>query len=396
MQAWLLPHQQALERQALKLLLFELQTVLFELAILRILAAGGSAAAGLTVYLAPTKALCHERFRDWSARFKKYGVSCVEATSDCEQLLEIPTSCILVTTPEKFDATTRSQGFAEKTSPRLRLIMIDEIHTIGEARGAVLEAVISRCKFFAMQRSMPMRVMALSATVSNLDNLKGWLCTSGQTAVAIKFEDTERPVPLHRQVLGFPSHGMNPFQFENSLTIHIPKIIEKHAEHKPCLVFCSTRKSAESTAAALAKLLPRVSTPRQDSFADPRLCDLVSQGIAFHNAGLPFEDRRTIEFLFSTGKLRVLCATSTLAVGINLPAHLVVIKGTQQYTQNGYAEYHATDIEQMVGRAGRPQFDSFGVAFILTTEAQRAKYQVQGRGEQMLESRYSKNKIFSI
>lgn len=68
---------------------------------------------------------------------------------------------------------------------------------------------------------------------------------------------------------------------------------------------------------------------------------------------------------------QVLCTTSTLAMGINLPAHLVVLKGTRRWTSNpgeaaGYKEYDRSECLQMVGRAGRPQFDTEGVAVIMT------------------------------
>ena len=66
------------------------------------------------------------------------------------------------------------------------------------------------------------------------------------------------------------------------------------------------------------------------------------------------------------GNIRILCCTSTLAVGINLPARLVIIKSTLMYNGRGYCEYSEVDVLQMIGRAGRPQFDDQGVAVILT------------------------------
>jgi ATP-dependent DNA helicase HFM1/MER3 len=114
---------------------------------------------------------------------------------------------------------------------------------------------------------------------------------------------------------------------------------------------------------------------------------LTSRGVAFHNAGIPFEDRRAVEYMFINGKIKVLCATSTLAVGVNLPAHLVIIKGTKQYTNRGYEEYDVMDIQQMIGRAGRPQFDKFGVAVILTTQEKKDYYQ-DTSASAIIESKY--------
>ena len=69
--------------------------------------------------------------------------------------------------------------------------------------------------------------------------------------------------------------------------------------------------------------------------------------------------------------MKVLCTTSTLAMGVNLPAHLVVLKGTRRWTAEsgetaGYQEYDRSTCLQMIGRAGRPQFDTEGVAVIMT------------------------------
>jgi ATP-dependent DNA helicase HFM1/MER3 len=271
---------------------------------------------------------------------------------------------------------SRAKGLAGSIIRKIDILCIDEIHTVGEERGAVLEAIISRFKLMAIAdgRRGP-RIVAVSATIKNVDDIADWLCDSNGPAQIHNFGDSLRTVPLHRHVFGYPMNGMNAYQFENSLSTRISWLIEKYSNGLPCLVFCSTRKSAESTANYLA----RTFEPRKDSnsavFTEKKLDALVAKGIAFHNAGLLFEDRRTIEFMFTSGKLRVLCATSTLAVGVNLPAHMVIIKGTKQYTGNGYEEYSQIDIQQMMGRAGRPRFDTFGVAVILTTAEMKYLYE---------------------
>jgi len=96
------------------------------------------------------------------------------------------------------------------------------------------------------------------------------------------------------------------------------------------------------------------------NFIDKKLSSLVHGGIGYHHAGLAYEDRRFVENLFSTEKIKVLCATSTLATGVNLPAHLVIIKSTMQYSPKGYQEYSEIGMLQMIGRAGRPQVTLMG------------------------------------
>jgi replicative superfamily II helicase len=79
--------------------------------------------------------------------------------------------------------------------------------------------------------------------------------------------------------------------------------------------------------------------------------------------GLPASDRSIVESLFYSQKIQVLIATSTVAWGVNFPAHLVIVKGTEFFDakQKKYVDYPITDVLQMIGRAGRPQFDDSGI-----------------------------------
>lgn len=99
-----------------------------------------------------------------------------------------------------------------------------------------------------------------------------------------------------------------------------------------------------------------------------------------------------MEQAYLMGSLQVICSTATLAVGVNLPAHLVVIKGTTTFTPKE-SEYSELDIQQMIGRAGRPQFDDSAVAVILTTSEKRQKYEMMVTGGKDLESRLHENLI---
>jgi len=84
----------------------------------------------------------------------------------------------------------------------------------------------------------------------------------------------------------------------------------------------------------------------------------MAQGIGYHHAGMAYDDRKIIEQLFKQEKVKILCTTSTLATGVNLPARLVIIKSTLQYIGGKikpYQEYSSMDVLQMIGRAGRLQ-----------------------------------------
>ena len=99
----------------------------------------------------------------------------------------------------------------------------------------------------------------------------------------------------------------------------------------------------------------------------------MALGVGFHHAGMDAQDRALIEDLFRSGRLPVLVSTTTLALGVNLPAHLVVVKGTMQVLQGSiYREYDEAQVLQMMGRAGRPQYDTSATAVIMTVESKRS------------------------
>ena len=109
---------------------------------------------------------------------------------------------------------------------------------------------------------------------------------------------------------------------------------------------------------------------------DSALRDTLVFGIGIHHAGLDTHDRDTVEALFVAGKIQVLVCTSTLAWGVNFPAHLVIVKGTEFFDGKlgKYVDFPVTDVLQMMGRAGRPQFDDTGVACIFVHEPKKTFY----------------------
>lgn len=93
-----------------------------------------------------------------------------------------------------------------------------------------------------------------------------------------------------------------------------------------------------------------------------------------------------VERGFLNGDVNVICCTSTLAVGVNLPCHFVIIKNTVTYTHEGMKEYSDLEIMQMLGRAGRPQFDNTAMAVIMTRQEKVKKYEQMVSGQEILES----------
>lgn len=113
----------------------------------------------------------------------------------------------------------------------------------------------------------------------------------------------------------------------------------------------------------------------------------------FHHAGIDGDDRVAIEKAYLEGNINVICCTSTLAVGVNLPCHMVIIKNTLTYEQNATKEYSDLEVMQMLGRAGRPQFDTSATAVIITTKNKAKRYEEMMSGQEVLESRFHLNLI---
>ncbi|NWV31030.1 HFM1 helicase, partial [Grantiella picta] len=383
------------------------KTVMFELAITRLLMEAPLPWLNIkVVYMAPIKALCSQRFEDWKEKFGPIGLTCKELTGDTlmDDLFEIHHADIIITTPEKWDSMTRR--WRDSSIVQLvRLFLIDEVHIIkDESRGATLEVVVSRMK--TVQSSLwrllenhdtlpPLRFVAVSATIPNTQDIAEWLSDSKNPAVCLKIDEDQRPVKLRKIVLGFPcSDNQTEFKFDLTLNYKIASIIQTYSEKKPALVFCATRKGVQQAASVLAKdakfLLSIEQKQRLQGFAnslkDSKLRDLLTCGVAYHHAGMEMSDRKVIEGAFTIGDLPVLFTTSTLAMGVNLPAHLVVIKSTMHYVGGVFQEYSETDILQMIGRAGRPQFDTTATAVIMTRCSTRERYIQMLNGADIIES----------
>ncbi|KFQ31339.1 putative ATP-dependent DNA helicase HFM1, partial [Merops nubicus] len=383
------------------------KTVMFELAITRLLMEAPLPWLNIkVVYMAPIKALCSQRFDDWKEKFGPIGLSCKELTGDTvmDDLFEIHHTHIIITTPEKWDSMTR-RWRDNSIIELVRLFLIDEVHVIkDESRGATLEVVVSRMK--TVQSSLcrlleshdtvpPLRFVAVSATIPNAEDIAEWLSDGKMPAVCLKIDEDQRPVKLRKIVLGFPcSDNQTEFKFDLTLNYKIASIIQTYSEQKPALVFCATRKGVQQAASVLAKdakfLLSIEQKQRLQRFAnslkDSKLRDLLMYGVAYHHAGMEISDRKIVEGAFTVGDLPVLFTTSTLAMGVNLPAHLVVIKSTMHYVGGVFQEYSETDILQMIGRAGRPQFDTTATAVIMTRWSTRERYIQMLNGADIIES----------
>ena len=338
------------------------------------------------VYIAPMKALVRERVQDWRKRLtRQMGLKLVELTGDnTPDTRTIRDADIIITTPEKWDGISRSwqtRGYVRQVS----LVIIDEIHLLGGDRGPILEIIVSRMNYIASQTESSVRLVGMSTACANAMDLGNWL---GVKEGLFNFRHSVRPVPLEIFIDGFPEQrGFCPLM--QSMNRPTFLAIKTHSPEKPAIVFVASRRQTRLTAKDLINLCGMEDNPRRfvrmteedlqlnlSRVKDEALREALSFGIGLHHAGLIEADRQLAEELFANNKIQVLIATSTLAWGVNLPAHLVVVKGTQYFDAKieGYKDMDLTDVLQMLGRAGRPQFDSSGIARIFTQDAKKAFY----------------------
>ncbi|APA11383.1 hypothetical protein SS1G_11638 [Sclerotinia sclerotiorum 1980 UF-70] len=377
------------------------KTALMELAICKLVESHGSGQFKI-VYQAPIKSLCSERMKDWTKKFSHLNLPVAELTGDTSnaEMSRVGSASIIITTPEKWDSITRKWTDYQKLLQLVKLFLIDEVHILKDARGATLEAVVSRMHSIGAN----VRFVALSATVPNSHDIATWLGRDSSSrqlpAHRETFGEEFRPVKLQKHVHGYESRA-NDFAFEKILDGKIPALIQKYSCKKPIMVFCFTRKSCEGTAAILAEYWTRQrnvdrawpAPTNRTVVGNKDLQELVGCGVAYHHAGLDSQDRSAIETAYLKGDISVICCTSTLAVGVNLPCQLVVLKGTVCFQDSGLVEYSDLEVMQMLGRAGRPQFDDSATAIIMTRMDNTDRYKKMISGQDVLESTLHLNLI---
>jgi antiviral helicase SLH1 len=170
-------------------------------------------------------------------------------------------------------------------------------------------------------------------------------------------------VQLEAYIDGFPSRGG---YCERMAIRNRPAFmaIKAHSPEKPVLIFVSSRRQTRLTAQDLVNYCGMEENPRRflhmdeelleerlETVRDQSLRQALSFGIGLHHAGLTETDRKLVEELFVMNKIQVLVATSTLAWGVNFPAHLVVVKATEYFDAktNAYKDMDLTDVLQMMG-----------------------------------------------
>lgn len=341
------------------------------------------------VYIAPMKALVQECVQSFRKKLQPFGMTVNELSGDQNLTRQqIQETQLIVTTPEKWDIVTRKAGERAYTQ-LVKLMIIDEIHLLHDDRGPVLESLVARTIRLIETTHEMVRMIGLSATLPNYEDVATFLRVNPEKGLFF-FDNSFRPVPLQQQYIGVTEKkALKRFQLMNEICYE--KVLQ-HAGKNQILIFTHSRSETAKTARALRDMASEndmltqfvkdesaskeILREESTTVKNPDLKDLLPHGFAIHHAGMVRSDRTLVEDLFSDKHIQVLVSTATLAWGVNLPAHTVILKGTQMYSpdQGRWVELSPLDIMQMMGRAGRYGLDSEGEGIIITQHSELQYY----------------------
>ena len=339
-------------------------------------------ADGPGLYIVPLRALATEKHATFS---ELPGVDVGIATGDYDSpAAELADHDIVVATSEKVDSAIRNGA---SWVDDIGCVVVDEVHLLGQAdRGPTLEVTLAH-----LRRLTPgVQLVALSATVANADEIADWLGaelvesdwrpvnlrTGVADADAVRYND-ETIDPLGIDAAELPPNA----DLDTETTARL--VDGALADGGQSLAFVRSRREAESLAERLRGDADE--TGDDDTQADreavateietldgtvtgQRLADCVRDGVAFHHAGLRSGHRALVESAFRNRTLDAICATPTLAAGVNVPARRVVVRDQQRYTGSGTEWLPVLEVHQMCGRAGRPHLDPYGEAILVDTD----------------------------
>ncbi len=328
-----------------------------------------------SLFIVPLRALASEKFDELKA-FSSLGFRVTIATGDLDEKdPKLGSADVIVCTSEKADSLLRHRT---PWVDDIGCIVTDEMHLIHDpGRGPTLEVLLSRFRALLPDA----QIVGLSATIQNARDLADWL---DATLILSDW----RPVDL-RVGTYLPDNlsflGQEPRQLQAGGDPVAALIDDGLGRGGQCLVFVSTRRSAEAQATklggvvrdhlsqdeleALEEAVAEIEGGEDPSPTAKKLAKLARAGVAYHTAGLDAKQRRFVEHNFRAGLLKVLCATPTLAAGVNTPARRVIIRDMRRFEAGqGNVPLPVMEVKQMMGRAGRPRYDPYGEAILIAKD----------------------------
>ena len=334
------------------------------------------------MFLAPLKALAEERYGEFREKYEPLGIRTVISTRDhhdYDQKIEKGEFDLCIMIYEKFNQMLlRNLDLLEL----IDLLVIDELQMLSDrSRGAVLEMILLK----VLSSTYKCRIIGLSAVLSNASELAEWIG-------ARLLIESHRPVELrqgvlHNDIFSFRcfnsgergTEEMAPLQDASSTEILLENVTRLVNDGEQVLVFLKSKNSCVQLATLLAErssfsscepAVDELTSGEMTVLCEP-LINTVGNGIAFHHADLAYRERKIVERYYLAGDIRVIFATTTLSLGLNLPAQTVFLE-TYKYRQGAYTGRPVAealswgDYENMCGRAGRLKFPSaFGRSIII-------------------------------
>jgi helicase len=358
------------------------KTLVAELAMLSAVAGGGSetgdevagAASGKALYIVPLRALASEKAEEFE-QFEQYGVSVGVSTGNYESSGEwLADQDIIVATSEKVDSLVRNDA---PWIEDLSCVVTDEVHLVDDGqRGPTLEVTLAKLR----QLNPDLQTVALSATIGNADELAAWLD-------AELVDSDWRPIELQKgvhygQALHLEDGSQRRLEVRSGEKETAAIVRDTLEDDGSTLVFVNSRRNAEAAARRLASTTENALADAErdrlaeiaaeirdvsDTETSDDLADAVARGAAFHHAGLASDHRSLVEDAFRDRLLKVVCATPTLAAGVNTPSRRVIVRDWRRYSgeAGGMQPLSVLEVHQMMGRAGRPGLDPYGEAVLL-------------------------------
>jgi superfamily II DNA/RNA helicase len=303
------------------------------------------------LYVVPFKALAEEIYLKLKHELPE-NIKINIKTGDYDRQFDLTQTDVLVATYESIDGLIQTEKQFYPT-----IIIADEFSIISDnTRGARIESLIA---YLAKNRTSTI-LYVLSAVLENPKRIADWL-----NLRLLEGTQRDRQVRLARTCI---------FYSEGRKKDVVEKLVKDGLQYGNFIVFCGTKPEAEKLAKDLKSIVSRFLGKEESEKATQlavglkqefpylvELEDLVANGVAFHHAGLEVDLRKRLSDAFRDRRLKLICATPTLSAGVNLPARFVIVKDLR----HGREKVTVAELVNMLGRAGRPGYDSIGTGYFL-------------------------------
>jgi len=368
-----------------------------------------------TIFLVPMKAIAEEKYSEFVRKYQEFGLRIAISTHDRTEFDDSILAGyfdIAIIIFEKMN-TLLTQKLAVLNS--CGLVVVDELQLLNDkSRGPSLEILLTKIKMVKEATPERFQFLGLSAVLADLNQFDKWLN-------AAHLEVRSRPLELHEGVLsadgtlrvrkfntgeehresipgisvipvpsGVPRNSGERELLEESILRRLICLCKHYIKMgKRVLIFRKWRPLTIKTAQRLAQelqLQPATKVIRdlrdiESTNSRELLIQCLGGGVAFHNSDLSPEERLSIEadFRDANGQIKVVCSTSTLAMGVNLPSSVVIIPDTVKPDPNA-EDFHEIPIstaeyKNMAGRAGRTRYGEEGISILLANSpAEVTKY----------------------